>query len=148
MEARSPPSKISRIALNGKPAAASVNCGFTFMQLRELEQQSLIYNYMKAGIPIPTYLILPIWRSFPTSLTHQIYPNFLGYIPLHCDPKSSMDPEPRRCRRTDGKTWRCRKNVVEGQKYCHGHMHRGRLRSRNHVQPPTTAAAATKETRN
>ena len=37
-----------------------------------------------------------------------------------------MDPELGRCRRTDGKKWRCSKDVVPDQKYCERHMHRGR----------------------
>jgi len=45
-----------------------------------------------------------------------------------------MDPEPGRCRRTDGKKWRCSKNVVPDQKYCERHMHRGRQRSRKPVE--------------
>lgn len=50
-----------------------------------------------------------------------------------------MDPEPGRCRRTDGKKWRCSRDVVAGQKYCERHMHRGRNRSRKPVEIPTTA---------
>lgn len=45
-----------------------------------------------------------------------------------------MDPEPGRCRRTDGKKWRCGKDVVPDQKYCERHMHRGRGRSRKLVE--------------
>ena len=45
-----------------------------------------------------------------------------------------VDPEPHRCRRTDGKKWRCSKNVVPNQKYCERHMHRGRNRSRKPVE--------------
>jgi len=47
-----------------------------------------------------------------------------------------VDPEPNRCRRTDGKKWRCGKSVVPGQKYCEKHMHRGRNRSRKPVETP------------
>ncbi|KAK4422739.1 Growth-regulating factor 12 [Sesamum alatum] len=144
MEAQSPPSKIARFVGNGA-AAARVKCGFTLMQLRELEQQLLIYHYMEAGITVPTSLILPILRSFDRfPAAHLLYPNLLRNNPLCCDPKCSMDPEPRRCRRTDGKKWRCSKNAVEGQKYCHSHLHRGRPRSRDHVQPsPTTTTTTT-----
>lgn len=53
-----------------------------------------------------------------------------------------MDPEPGRCRRTDGKKWRCSRDVVAGQKYCERHMHRGRNRSRKPVEIPTPAAAS------
>ncbi|MCD7454085.1 hypothetical protein HAX54_023446 [Datura stramonium] len=44
-----------------------------------------------------------------------------------------MDPEPGRCRRTDGKKWRCKRDLIPGQKYCGQHMHRGR-RSRKPVE--------------
>lgn len=53
-----------------------------------------------------------------------------------------MDPEPGRCRRTDGKKWRCSRDVVAGQKYCERHMHRGRNRSRKPVEPTTAATGA------
>src|SRR5262245_51658364 len=45
-----------------------------------------------------------------------------------------MDPERGRCRRTDGRKWRCSKSVVPNQKYCERHMHRGRQGSRKHVE--------------
>lgn len=51
--------------------------------------------------------------------------------------RGAMDPEPGRCRRTDGKKWRCARDVVAGQKYCERHMHRGRNRSRKPVELPT-----------
>ena len=62
-----------------------------------------------------------------------------------------LDPEPGRCRRTDGKKWRCSKEAAPDSKYCERHMHRGRNRSRKpveaqlvapHSQPPATAPAA------
>jgi len=53
-----------------------------------------------------------------------------------------MDPEPGRCRRTDGKKWRCARDVVAGQKYCERHMHRGRNRSRKPVELPTPTSTA------
>lgn len=55
--------------------------------------------------------------------------------------RGAMDPEPGRCRRTDGKKWRCSRDVVAGQKYCERHMHRGRNRSRKHVELPTPTSA-------
>lgn len=60
-----------------------------------------------------------------------------------CWGRAAMDPEPGRCRRTDGKKWRCSRDVVVGQKYCERHMHRGRNRSRKPVEIPTTTASAT-----
>ncbi|KAJ4833234.1 hypothetical protein Tsubulata_028209 [Turnera subulata] len=51
------------------------------------------------------------------------------------------DPEPGRCRRTDGKKWRCSKEAYPDSKYCEKHMHRGRNRSRKPVE--LTSAAVT-----
>ncbi|KAI7752966.1 hypothetical protein M8C21_026707 [Ambrosia artemisiifolia] len=45
-----------------------------------------------------------------------------------------FDPEPGRCRRTDGKKWRCAKDAYPDSKYCERHMHRGRNRSRKPVE--------------
>ncbi|KAG6752623.1 hypothetical protein POTOM_042645 [Populus tomentosa] len=47
---------------------------------------------------------------------------------------NGADLEPGRCRRTDGKKWRCSRDVAPDQKYCERHMHRGRPRSRKHVE--------------
>lgn len=46
----------------------------------------------------------------------------------------STDPEPGRCRRTDGKKWRCARDAAPDQKYCERHLHRGRPRSRKPVE--------------
>jgi hypothetical protein len=53
--------------------------------------------------------------------------------PIHRGVPSNADPEPGRCRRTDGKKWRCGRDVVPDQKYCERHMHRGRHRPRRHA---------------
>lgn len=50
-----------------------------------------------------------------------------------------VDPEPGRCRRTDGKKWRCSKEAYPDSKYCERHMHRGRNRSRKPVESQTMA---------
>ncbi|KAG6528678.1 hypothetical protein ZIOFF_010862 [Zingiber officinale] len=60
--------------------------------------------------------------------------------------KCGIDPEPGRCRRTDGKKWRCSREVVVGQKYCERHVHRGRNRSRKHVEAPTTSSISVLKT--
>ena len=44
------------------------------------------------------------------------------------------DAEAGRCRRTDGKKWRCSKDVAPNHKYCERHLHRGRPRSRKPVE--------------
>ncbi|XP_038982584.1 growth-regulating factor 10-like isoform X1 [Phoenix dactylifera] len=116
---------------------------FTFMQLQELEHQALIYKYMVAGVPVPLHLVLPIWKSVAASSYGPHHcPSFMGYGSLCLDYRNSMEPEPGRCRRTDGKKWRCSRDVVPDQKYCERHMHRGRNRSRKPVEAGAGAAAA------
>lgn len=62
-----------------------------------------------------------------------------------------IDPEPGRCRRTDGKKWRCSKEAYPDSKYCEKHMHRGKNRSRKPVEVATqsiTAPTVSSMTRN
>lgn len=60
--------------------------------------------------------------------------------------RGAMDPEPGRCKRTDGKKWRCSRDVVSGHKYCDRHIHRGRNRSRKPVETTTTITTPTTTT--
>ncbi|XP_060211083.1 growth-regulating factor 12-like [Lycium barbarum] len=116
--------------------------GFTFLQRQELEQQFCIYKYIEVGLPVPSHLIIPICKSITCSLkglrdgVYQHCPNLMGYG--HLCWELSMEPEPRRCWRTDGKKWRCSKSVIQNQKYCEKHMHRGRQRSRKYVEPASS----------
>lgn len=58
--------------------------------------------------------------------------------------KSIVESEPGRCRRTDGKRWRCKSAVLPGQKYCATHMHRGaKRRCTNTESSPPSAIATT-----
>nr|ABQ01219.1 putative growth-regulating factor 6 [Zea mays] len=117
---------------------------FTAAQYEELEHQALIYKYLVAGVPVPPDLLLPLRRGF---VYHQ---PALGYGPYF---GKKVDPEPGRCRRTDGKKWRCSKEAAPDSKYCERHMHRGRNRSRKpveaqlvpppHAQPQQQAPAPT-----
>ncbi|MBA0831665.1 hypothetical protein Goarm_016116 [Gossypium armourianum] len=63
----------------------------------------------------------------------------VGVSPQALDYRNMVDPEPGRCRRTDGKKWRCSKNVIPYQKYCEQHMHRGCRRSRKPVETSQSA---------
>lgn len=54
-----------------------------------------------------------------------------------------IDPEPGRCRRTDGKKWRCSKEAYPDSKYCERHMHRGRNRSRKPVETSSSTSNTT-----
>ncbi|KAL2921414.1 Growth-regulating factor 5 [Bienertia sinuspersici] len=118
---------------------------FTISQWQELEHQALIYKYLIAGLSVPPDLVLPIQNSFQTTSS------FMGY----CGRESSMygfgigigygkkvDPEPGRCRRTDGKKWRCSKEAYPDSKYCERHMHRGRNRSRKHVESQSLSSSS------
>ncbi|KAJ0245645.1 WRC domain-containing protein [Hirschfeldia incana] len=119
---------------------------FSLAQLQELELQALIYRYMSAGASVPQELLLPIKKS----LFHQSHLNFLHYPLPHNFPhyqpchwgRGSVDPEPGRCKRTDGKKWRCSRDVVGSYKYCDRHIHRGRNRSRKPVETNTNAASS------
>ncbi|KAK3006250.1 hypothetical protein RJ639_016876, partial [Escallonia herrerae] len=116
--------------------------GFTSLQLRELELQALIYKYMVAGHPVPSHLVIPIWKSVASNLkgrrVHQYYSTLLGSSTLNC--RRNMDPEPGRCRRTDGNKWRCSKDAVPDQKYCEKHLYRSRQPSKKHVEPNLSIA--------
>ena len=57
-----------------------------------------------------------------------------------------IDPEPGRCRRTDGKKWRCSKEAYPDSKYCERHMHRGKNRSRKPVEVANQTATTTNPT--
>ncbi|KAJ8493387.1 hypothetical protein OPV22_015108 [Ensete ventricosum] len=126
---------------------------FTLAQWQELELQALIYKYMLAGVSVPLELILPIKRSLLSAASPYYYHPDLYQ---HLQPslmqgvvswgRCAVDSEPGRCRRTDGKKWRCSREVVIGQKYCERHVHRGRNRSRKHVEIPTPTSLNALET--
>ncbi|KAF7146348.1 hypothetical protein RHSIM_Rhsim04G0134400 [Rhododendron simsii] len=119
-------------------------------QWKELELQALIFRHLVEGATVPPQLLhhLVLSKSFLLSpspspsyyhplqhfYSHYHHPSIMqsGYWG-----RGSMDPEPGRCRRTDGKKWRCSRDVVAGQKYCERHVHRGRNRSRKPVEIPT-----------
>ncbi|KAL4291340.1 hypothetical protein GQ457_14G003350 [Hibiscus cannabinus] len=74
------------------------------------------------------------------------YIHVVGWSSFHLGYSGSTDPEPGRCRRTDGKKWRCSRDAVADQKYCERHINRGRHRSRKPVEGQT--GQATSGTRN
>ncbi|XAR71586.1 hypothetical protein NMG60_11017928 [Bertholletia excelsa] len=97
-------------------AGACLGYPFTMAQLKELERQAMIYKYMMASVPVPPHLLLPI--------------NTQNYLST----REALGAEPGRCKRTDGKKWRCPRDVAPNQKYCERHMNRGRTRSRKPVE--------------
>ncbi|CAH9111008.1 unnamed protein product [Cuscuta epithymum] len=117
---------------------------FTANQWQELEHQALIYKYMVSGMPVPPDLLYSIRRSLDSSLSSKLLlhqPPQLGWSCFQMGFGKKIDPEPGRCRRTDGKKWRCSKEAYPDSKYCERHMHRGRNRSRKPVEVmPTTTS--------
>ncbi|XP_045787740.1 growth-regulating factor 5-like isoform X1 [Trifolium pratense] len=108
---------------------------FTPNQWQELEQQALVFKYMVTGTPVPPDLIYSIKRSLDTSISSRIFPHPpIGWGCFEMGFGRKVDPEPGRCRRTDGKKWRCSKEAYPDSKYCERHMHRGRNRSRKPVE--------------
>ncbi|PHT57768.1 hypothetical protein CQW23_00131 [Capsicum baccatum] len=102
---------------------------FTASQLQEFQRQSIICKYIMASMPVPPQLLLPL-PNHP-SPAHLPQSNTSG---LDLKFSSGSDPEPWRCKRTDGKKWRCSRDVAPDQKYCERHAHKSKPRSRKHVE--------------
>ncbi|XP_039004802.1 growth-regulating factor 1-like isoform X1 [Hibiscus syriacus] len=118
---------------------------FTASQYQELEHQALIFKYMVSGVPIPPDLLFTIKRScLDSSLPSRLFsyqPQHIGWNCFQMGLGRKVDPEPGRCRRTDGKKWRCSKEAYPDSKYCERHMHRGKNRSRKPVEVSNTTMA-------
>ncbi|TKY57922.1 Growth-regulating factor 1 [Spatholobus suberectus] len=132
-------------------ALAGVRGPFTPSQWMELEHQALIYKYITANVPVPTHLLVPIRKALDSAAfcnfsTGLLRPNALGWGGFHLGFSNNTDPEPGRCRRTDGKKWRCSRDAVVDQKYCERHMNRGRHRSRKPVEGQSGHALTTTTT--
>ncbi|CAI5461943.1 unnamed protein product [Closterium sp. Yama58-4] len=93
---------------------------FTISQWQQLEQQALIFKYLVSGAAVPPELIDSLYSTADSPRQSPDGPASWA-TPL-------KDAEPLRCRRTDGKKWRCSREAVTDQKYCERHMHRGRNR--------------------
>ncbi|XP_023516140.1 growth-regulating factor 6-like isoform X2 [Cucurbita pepo subsp. pepo] len=117
---------------------------FTSAQWQELENQALVFKYMVSGVPIPPDLLFSIKRStLESPFTSKLFPHHSQQVGWNCLQMSlgrKIDPEPGRCRRTDGKKWRCSKEAYPDSKYCERHMHRGKNRSRKPVDVLKTTA--------
>lgn len=55
--------------------------------------------------------------------------------------RNDVETELQRCRRTDGKKWRCGADVVPNQKYCERHLHRGSKKLALVAEPVTVTSA-------
>ncbi|XP_068635972.1 growth-regulating factor 4-like [Aristolochia californica] len=125
-------------AVRSPGMAASFRFPFTSAQWQELERQALIYKCMIASVPIPPQLLIP--KNVPDAFSSQSHLPRASCFNLRSS--INADPEPGRCRRTDGKKWRCSRDVAPEQKYCERHMHRGRPRSRKPVEVQSQSSNA------
>ncbi|KAK9149200.1 hypothetical protein Scep_007957 [Stephania cephalantha] len=129
---------------------------FTATQWQELEHQALIFKHMVAGVPIPSDLLFPLRRNnnlleSNTTFTSRLFPQHHQPLSWGCFQMGlgrKIDPEPGRCRRTDGKKWRCSKEAFPDSKYCERHMHRGRNRSRKPVEVTTASSSSSTSVNN
>ncbi|PHT71699.1 Growth-regulating factor 3 [Capsicum annuum] len=85
---------------------------FSLAQWQELELQALVYKHMLAGAPVPNELLHLIKKSLINSSPYYNLPQQYHHYQQACYwGRTNMDPEPGRCRRTDGKKWRCSRDV-------------------------------------
>ncbi|ERN05804.1 hypothetical protein AMTR_s00006p00257830 [Amborella trichopoda] len=119
----------------------------TSLQLLELENQAFIYRCLAAGLPVPSTLLQSLsdlnllGGSLSTVGGGSLFT--FGGGQVRSGYAGNREAEPGRCRRTDGKKWRCPKEVVPGQKYCENHVNRGR-RSRKPVGTQARQAASSR----
>ncbi|KAL3499102.1 hypothetical protein ACH5RR_041834 [Cinchona calisaya] len=117
----------------GMPASAAV-CGksvFTAAQWQEFERQTEICKYMMTSVPVPSQL-LSFYYNNPSPALGLGSQSTTSALDLRYS--GGKNSEPWRCRRTDGKKWRCSRDVAPDQKYCERHAHKSRPRSRKHVE--------------
>ncbi|KAG9160479.1 hypothetical protein Leryth_008855 [Lithospermum erythrorhizon] len=141
-----PTSKICNINMSGSylpdsTAVTATKCPrmgsyFSLAQWQELELQALIFRHMLAGSPVPPELLHLVKKSLIASSAYYLPHNIQHHPYFH-------HSKPGRCRRTDGKKWRCSRDIVPGHKYCERHVHRGKNRSRKPVENPTPTATST-----
>ncbi|GJN00632.1 hypothetical protein PR202_ga17828 [Eleusine coracana subsp. coracana] len=106
---------------------------------------------MATGAPVPHDLVLPLRLAtgldtvpslaFPPPNSR--YWGCYGATAGQYGSRKVVDPEPGRCRRTDGKKWRCSREAFGESKYCEKHIHRGKNRSRKPVEPATASTINT-----
>uniref|UniRef100_A0A5B7AMF9 Growth-regulating factor n=1 Tax=Davidia involucrata TaxID=16924 RepID=A0A5B7AMF9_DAVIN len=129
----------SMVAATSMAAGMRSSSPFTVSQWQELEHQALIFKYLMAGLPVPPDLVLPIQKSFESMSARFFHHPTMSYCSFY---GKKVDPEPGRCKRTDGKKWRCSKDAYPDSKYCERHMHRGRNRSRKPVESQTLSQSS------
>ncbi|KAA8525085.1 hypothetical protein F0562_007051 [Nyssa sinensis] len=90
-----------------------------------------IYDVVGAGSGSVSGGAVVVPRTLHPFTSHTSFKPSVSALDLRFS--SGSDPEPWRCRRTDGKKWRCSRDVAPDQKYCERHTHKSRSRSRKPV---------------
>ncbi|CAN6914417.1 unnamed protein product [Brassica oleracea] len=149
-------------SLEGSNASAAVSVAdpfftltssaFSEAQWHELERQRNIFKCMMASLPVPSELLTPFSMNPSHTNNQDVTVARGGSLKLGIASNASnntADMEPWRCKRTDGKKWRCSRNAVPDQKYCERHAHKSRPRSRKHVETsPHSHHSETRTTKN
>ncbi|KAK6923172.1 WRC domain [Dillenia turbinata] len=115
------------------------SCKLLSLQERSLffEASNLDLNVLKGGSVDSSSIRFMVFTSYLILVVLCVgYAYFfvVGWGSCHLGFAGNTDPEPGRCRRTDGKKWRCSRDAVPDQKYCERHINRGRHRSRKPVE--------------
>ncbi|KAF8086183.1 hypothetical protein N665_0632s0003 [Sinapis alba] len=126
----------------GRSVSEKEGVAFSEAQWQELERQRNIFKYMMASLPVPSELLTPLPKNTSNTNNQDVTVAMgkggslkLGIASNASNNKNNTgDMEPWRCKRTDGKKWRCSRNAVPDQKYCERHAHKSRPRSRKHVE--------------
>ncbi|XP_024005597.1 growth-regulating factor 8 isoform X2 [Eutrema salsugineum] len=123
----------------GRSMSEKEGAAFSEAQWQELERQRNIYKYMMASVPVPSELLTPIPKNPSNTNNSDVTVAVAKGSSLKLGIASNAinnaaDMEPWRCKRTDGKKWRCSRNVIPDQKYCERHTHKSRPRSRKPVE--------------
>ncbi|KAK9755993.1 hypothetical protein RND81_01G065400 [Saponaria officinalis] len=108
---------------------------FTGKQCEELEKQVLTFRYLMSGVAVPPALMSSVITSSASSNSslfphHQQHHLPIGSSYFQVGYGRKIDPEPGRCKRTDGKKWRCSKEAHQDSKYCEKHMHRSKSKAK------------------
>ncbi|KAH9618127.1 hypothetical protein KSS87_021093 [Heliosperma pusillum] len=112
---------------------------FTAKQWQELENQVLTFRYLMSGVPVPPGLMSTVITSSSSSSSSTLFPLQqslpfgLGCFQVGYGYGRKHDPEPGRCKRTDGKKWRCSKEAHPDSKYCERHMNRGKGKTKKQI---------------
>ncbi|KAG2242006.1 hypothetical protein Bca52824_096150 [Brassica carinata] len=137
----------------GRSMSEKEGVAFSEAQWQELERQRNIFKYIMASLPVPSELLTPFPKNPSNTNNQDVTVARGGSLKLGIASNASnnshtADMEPWRCKRTDGKKWRCSRNVVPDQKYCERHAHKSRPRSRKHVETPSSHHNETRTTKN